>query len=193
MTRPIALVLTLLVFSGATLSQAQEPAGTARPEVHRGFWIGFGLGGGTNLSDFAEGARTGAGGYLRMGGTLSQHVLLGGEIAGWGRDLGGATFTESGLTATIMFYPVGRGLFLKGGAGFAGWSTSASAGGTTTTSTAAGFAGTAGIGYDVQIGGNIFLTPNVDFLYHTLSSENTAWADISSGAVLLFTLGLTWH
>ena len=75
----------------------------------------------------------------------------------------------------------------------AGWSASAQSGSTTTTQTAAGFAGTLGIGYDLQIGGNLFLTPNVDFLYHTISSENTAFADLSSGTVLLFTLGLTWH
>ena len=175
------------------LSLAALPASAQREGKHEGFWIGFGLGGGYNVADFAAGARGGVGGYLRMGGTLSQQVLLGGEVSGWGRDRNGATFAESGLTAIITFYPIERGLFFKGGAGFAGWSTSYSAAGTTTQSTATGFAGTVGVGYDLQIGGNLFLTPNADFLYHTLSSESIAWANISSGAVLLFTLGLTWH
>ena len=174
----------------AVLSLVAMPADAQREGKHEGFWIGFGLGGGYNFADFAAGSRGGAGGYLRMGGTLSQQVLLGGEVSGWGRNRNGETFAESGLTAIITFYPVRRGPFLKGGAGFAGWSTGA---GTSTVTTASGFAGTLGVGYDLQIGGNLYLTPNVDFLYHTLSSENVAWANISSGAVLLFTLGLTWH
>jgi hypothetical protein len=188
--RPASLVIALLCLTHPAVLPAQEASGD--PE-HRGFWVAFGLGGGTNLADFADGARAGAGGYLRLGGTISPKFLIGGEIAGWGRDIGGSTFTESGATAIAMFYPSGRGLFLKGGAGFAGWSISNASGTTTTTSTAGGFAGTAGVGYDLRIGSNLYLTPNVDFMYHTLESENSAFASISSGQVLMFTLGLTWH
>jgi len=191
MRRSLSVLLVSLLLAWPTVTRAQEATGAQ--DLHRGFWIGFGLGGGSNFADFADGVRAGPGGYLRLGGTLNQKVLLGGEISGWGRDIGGATFTESGMTAIVMFYPMARGLFLKGGAGFAGWSTSATVGATSTTTTATGFAGTVGAGYEVQIGGNLFLTPNIDFLYHTLSSENTAWANISSGSILLFTLGLTWH
>lgn len=192
MQRSMSALLLSVLLAWPTVARAQETTG-AQEALHQGFWIGFGLGGGTNFADFADGVRAGPGGYLRMGGTLSQRVLLGGEISGWGRDIQGSTFTESGMMATIMFYPMGRGVFVKGGAGFAGWSTSASVGSTSTTTTATGFAGTVGAGYEVQIGGNLFLTPNIDFLYHTLSSDNTAWANISSGSILLFTLGLTWH
>jgi hypothetical protein len=184
--------LTLALVAVPAVGRAQEEA--ARPPVqHQGFWIGFGLGGGTNFADYADGSRAGLGGYLRLGGTVSRKLLLGGEIIGWGRDRDGTTFSESGITAVALFFPAGPGLFLKGGAGFAGWSASASAGSSTTTQTAGGFAATLGAGYDLQIGGNLFLTPNVDFLYHTMESEGSAFADISSGAVLLFTLGLTWH
>jgi hypothetical protein len=182
-----------LLVALAALTLVAAPAHAQREAKHQGFWIGFGLGGGYNLADFAAGGRGGVGVYLRMGGTVSQRVLLGGELSGWARDRNGATFAESGIMGIVTFYPAGRGVFLKGGAGFAGWSSTASSGGTSISSTAAGFAGTAGVGYDLQIGTNLFLTPNVDFLYHTLSSDNIVWANISSGAVLLFTLGLTWH
>jgi len=184
----IILAALGLVLPGGLQAQGLQPA----PE-HRGFWVGFGLGGGVNLSDFAEGARAGAGGYVRLGGTISPRFLLGGEISGWGRDIEGSTFTESGVTGIAMFYPAGRGFFVKGGAGFAGWAVSATAGSTTTTTTAGGFAGTLGAGYDLKIGSNLYLTPNVDFLLHTMESDNSAFAGISSGQVLLFTLGLTWH
>jgi hypothetical protein len=188
--RTFALTLTLLGFPAAA-GWAQE---ADRPPVqHRGFWIGFGFGGGTNFADFAEGNRAGVGGYVRLGGTISQKFLLGGEAAGWGRDVGGSTFSESGVTAVALYYPAGPGVFLKAGAGFAGWAVSTSAGSTTTTTTAGGFAGTLGAGYDLRIGTNLFLTPGLDFLYHTMESDNSAFSNISSGAVLLLTLGLTWH
>lgn len=188
--RTFALTLTLLGFPAAVgwTQEADRP-----PVQHRGFWIGFGFGGGTNFADFAEGNRAGVGGYVRLGGTISQKFLLGGEAAGWGRDVGGSTFSESGVTAVALYYPAGPGVFLKAGAGFAGWAVSTSAGSTTTTTTAGGFAGTLGAGYDLRIGTNLFLTPNLDFLYHTMESDNSAFSTISSGAVLLFTLGLTWH
>jgi hypothetical protein len=184
----VAIAFLCLALPGAVHSQ-ESPA----TSEHRGFWVAFGLGGGSNLADFAEGARAGVGGYLRLGGTISPKFLLGGEISGWGRDRDGSTFTESGMTAIAVFYPTGRGLFLKGGAGFAGWATSNASGSTTTTTTAGGFAGTVGAGYDLRIGSNLFLTPNVDFMYHTMESDNTVFSGISSGQVLMFTLGLTWH
>lgn len=185
-----AITLALLAVPFAD-GEAQDDG---RPPVeHRGFWIGGGIGGGYNLAEWADGARGGVGGYLRMGGTLSQHVMLGGEIIGWGRDREGSTFSESGVTGIVQFFPARTGLFLKAGAGFAGWATSTSAGSTTTTSTAGGLALTAGAGYDLRIGNSLFLTPNVDFLFHSLESDNTAFADLSSGKVLMFTLGLTWY
>jgi hypothetical protein len=188
--RPASFALAVLFLGLPGLVRAQ---GLQPVTEHRGFWAGFGLGGGSNLADFAEGARAGVGGYLRMGGTISPKFLLGGEVSVWGRDIGGSTFTESGLTAIAMFYPAARGLFLKGGLGFAGWSISDVAGSTTTTTTAGGLAAAVGAGYDLRIGSNLYLTPNVDFMYHTLESENSAFASISSGQVLMFTLGLTWH
>jgi len=33
----------------------------------------------------------------------------------------------------------------------------------------------------------------VDFMYHTLESESAVFDGISSGPILMFTLGLTWH
>jgi hypothetical protein len=193
MRRPLVPFALLLAAPCLPLTSGQAQQASRPPVEHRGFWVGFGLGGGMNLADFAEGSRAGAGGYLRLGGTVSPRILLGGELAGWGRDIGGGTFSESGATATVLYYPAGPGVFLKAGAGFAGWAVRTSVGSTTTTTTAGGFAGTLGVGYDLRIGTNLFLTPNLDFLLHTLESDNTAFTNISSGAVLLFTLGLTWH
>jgi hypothetical protein len=185
--------VAILSLQAAPVMGQQEPRGLEPAPVHRGFWVGFGLGGGTNLADFADEARAGVGAYVRLGGTVSQALLLGGELIGWGREINGATFSEGGLTAVAIYYPMRTGVFLKGGAGFSGWSIESSFGSTTTTHTAGGFAATAGLGYDLRVGRNLFLTPNLDCLYHSLESDNTVFTDIGPGTVLLFTLGLTWH
>jgi hypothetical protein len=166
------------------------PAHAQREGKHQGFWIGFGLGGGSNLSDDAEGHRAGGTGYVRLGGTLNQSVLLGGEIAGWARTVSGSTVSRANLNGTVTFYPMGKGLFIKGGAGFATWMSSTDSGGSTTTYTAGGFGASAGLGYELQIGGNIFLTPNADFAYQHVESDIFT---NSSGYLLMFTVGLTWH
>lgn len=189
--RLITLLMLPALLASAPAVRAQDAE--RPPARHEGFWVAFGLGGGSNLADWADGARAGVGGYVRLGGTVSERFLIGGELIGWGRDRNGATFSESGATAVAMFYPAGHGAFVKLGAGFAGWAAQATVPGGTLTQTAGGFAGTLGLGYDLRIGGNLYLTPNFDFLYHTLESDDTAFADIGSGAVILFTLGLTWH
>jgi hypothetical protein len=193
MRRPFVLSPLLLTFLCLPAATGMAQRADRPPVQHRGFWIGFGLGGGAAFADYAANNRAGLGGYVRMGGTLSRKVLLGGEAGGWARDIGGGTFSESGLTAVALFYPTGPGVFLKAGAGFAGWAWRFTAGSTTTTTTAGGFAATAGVGYDLRLGTNLFLTPSLDFQLHTNESDNAAFAGISSGTVLLFTLGLTWH
>jgi outer membrane autotransporter protein len=85
---------------------------------------------------------------------------------------------------------VRRGLYLKGGLGFASWSQASSSGPTTVTTTEGGFGATVGGGYDIQIGNNLFLTPNLDFLIQVVDSDTFS---ATTGYLILFTLGLTWH
>jgi hypothetical protein len=174
----------------AILSLVALPARAQREAKHQGFWIGFGIGGGSNLSTDAEGYRAGGAAYVRMGGTLSQSVLLGGELAGWGRSVRGTTISRANFNGIVTFYPARTGLFLKGGVGFATWMSSTGAGNITTTYTDGGFGASGGLGYDLQIGGNLFLTPNVDFVYQYV--ESSVFTN-TNGYLLLFTLGLTWH
>jgi hypothetical protein len=174
----------------AMVSLVALPARAQREGKHEGFWIGFGLGGGSNLSTDAKGYRAGGAAYLRMGGTLNQSVLLGGELSAWGRTVQGTTISRANVTGTATIYPARTGLFLKGGVGFATWMSSTSAGNLTSTYTDGGFGATGGMGYDLQIGSNLFLTPNVDFVYQYV--ESSVFTN-SSGYLLLVTLGLTWH
>ena len=71
----LALVGSLVLGTSASAQTVQ---------AHNALWGGFGIGGGVNLSDtFEDGSLWGFSGYGRLGGTLSQRVLLGAESSGW--------------------------------------------------------------------------------------------------------------
>lgn len=174
------------------LSIVATPGHAQRREPrHDGFWVAFGLGAGSNLTEGYDDGRLGGAGYVRLGGTVSPMLLIGGEAMGWVREQNGTTVSQGNLTASVLLYPVRRGLYLKGGLGFASWSqASRPAANTTVTITEGGFGTTLGGGYDLQIGNNLFLTPSLDFLLQVVDSEAFT---ATTGYLVLFTLGLTWH
>lgn len=174
----LACVLTLIW----TNAEAQHP--------HQGFWIGFGLGGGINTADGFEGGRAGAAGYLRMGGTVSPKVLLGGEAIGWGRTIDEVTIGAGNTSFIVQFYPGSNGgVFLKGGLGIATIRVSTDILGVDVQATETGFGTTLGLGYDARVGRSLFLTPNVDVIWQTYDIGGAS----ADQAIVLFTLGLTWH
>jgi hypothetical protein len=188
MVRLRIAVLSALCFVCATSDAAAQ--GRHR---HEGFWIGFGLGGGVNTADNVdEGERGGGAVYLRLGGTLSQKWLLGGEISVWGRQedtvLGDNTvsLTRSNATLTAMFFPSSNGgFFLKGGLG--GANVEFQAGGLKISEQGVGT--TLGLGYDIRLGRNLYLTPNFDLMIQTFETGN----ENTTNTLVLLTIGLTWH
>lgn len=188
------VIATLFHLLTAGATAAQEETG-AHP--HRGFWIGFGLGGGVNLSEGLDGQQLGGGGgYLRLGGTPSQKVLLGFESIGWFRELNGASLGRGIGSFVVQFYPSERGgASFKGGVGLATIARATVSGNTTTATSENGFGLTLGAGWDVRLGRNIYLVPNVDLLLQWFESKNDPVLGQIPGnnTILLFTLGLTWH
>jgi len=84
--RALAITVMLSVW-GASVGAAQHP------QVRKGFWIGFGFGyGSSNVSCDGCGSasrESGGAGFIKLGGTLNDKVLLGGEInAGRSRQAG---------------------------------------------------------------------------------------------------------
>lgn len=177
------LLLAGLLAAEVAPVSAQEkapPPGLREVSLHRGFWIGFGLGGGWEQFDFDFGTQgRGGAAYLRMGGTVNPHVLFGGEALAWFREEGvGNSVERANVTASALFYPSSRGgWFLKTGGGVA----SKSRLGRDET----GIGTTFGTGYDFRLGGNFFVTPNADLMVQ--------FFDQSTTASLLFTLGVIWH
>ena len=182
-------IAALLICLGLGGAQAQDTP------THRGFWIGFGLGAGWNAVQ-DEDTRAGGALYARLGGTLSQKWLLGGEMVGWGRReddvLLGADVTLSRGNASFiaMFYPSNSGgFYLKGGLGFSYVSRSASVEGLNISASDGGLGTTFGLGYDVRLGSNIYLVPAFDWLFQAYDSDDGT----QNSSIFLLSLGLIWH
>ena len=182
-------IIALTLATGVSAAQANE---------HRGFWIGFGVGGGVNLNDGLDGERLGGGtGYVRLGGTPSQRVLLGFEGNFWGRERSGATLARGNLMFVTMFYPSTQGGgFLKGGIGWASVSRVTAAGSNPTNTTSEGGFGLGlGAGWDVKMGSNFYLTPNADVLFQWFEAKDDPVLGQLPGnnTILMISMGLTWH
>lgn len=176
------IVSGALLLAAAPLDQleAQRP-GIRERERHRGFWLGFGAGGGWDdfQWDFGNQGRSSAF-FLRMGGTVNQQVLVGAELIGLNRNELAGEVTRGNLMVTGMLYPSSDGgWFLKTGFGAAGRELAGFE--------KEGIGAILGTGFDFRMGrrSNFYLTPNVDVLFQFFE-DNTNTA-------LLFTLGATWH
>ena len=140
----------------------------------------------------ARGRETALGYYIKLGGTLSPRLLLGGEIDGWLKTESLATYAGNGAVV-LYFYPAPTsGLFVKGGAGLAVRFVETLY---TGTHDGSGLGVTAGAGYDWRIGRNVSLTPMATYYYgdlgalSTVSGTSTGWKQ----NVFEFTLGVTFH
>src|SRR5437762_14180085 len=119
MTR-LFTVAGMLALMGAPVAQAQHP------QTRQGFWVGFGFGYGSLklscsgcLNVPSEG---GISGFLKMGGTVSDKLLLGGETNGFTKDISGTRVTAGYLSFTAYYYPApANGPLLRGGWGFASY------------------------------------------------------------------------
>jgi hypothetical protein len=140
-------LLAMVLATTATAQQAQ---------TRQGLWVGGGMGYGSmgisceGCPDFDR--EGGISGYLKVGGTLRQNILLGVETTGWTKSEGGATLTMGNVSGAAYWYPMATtGLFVKAGAGYSilddGFANES------------GFGMLAGLGYDVRVGRNLSITP----------------------------------
>lgn len=178
--RHLSRCLAVLTALALVLVPAASAQGTA--PIREGFWIGFGLGYGslgfdcTGCGSEREGALSG---YLKLGGTLSPKLLLGGETNGWTKDDQGTTVTAGNASAVIYFYPSpAGGFFLRGGLGFA----TLSIGGFDES----GVGGVIGTGFDIRMGPKTSITPVFNFNFGSLS-------DGVSQNVIQLAVGVTFH
>jgi hypothetical protein len=163
----IAGAVSLLVGGAAA---AQEPP-RGLVEVHdsqrHGFWGGLGIGAGAEAFDLRDGLGYSGDLYrptvsLRLGGTPSRYLRLGGEILGWIDDQGHRTESITSVVFISQLYPApSTGFYLKGGLGLGRNQVDFDDGfGVGDT----GFAGLLGAGWEVRVGRRWYLNPAVDLV-----------------------------
>jgi hypothetical protein len=117
-------------------------------------------------------------GYLKLGTTLRQNILLGVETNAWTKSELGIRLTMANISGAVYWYPmVTNGLFVKGGAGYS--ALDAGGGGTN------GFGILGGVGYDVRMSKNLSITPVANWF--------RGGFDGGSANVLQIGVGVTSH
>lgn len=139
-----------------------------------GFWAGLGLGAGAESFDLRDGAGYSPELYrptvsIRLGGTVSQQLRLGGEVLAWVNDRGDAVESLSSFLFIGQLYPVSStGLYLKGGLGLGRNAVEFEDGydlGDT------GFAALVGAGWELRLGRRFYLNPTVDLVGHSYTGR----------------------
>lgn len=178
-TTAVSLVgLAIMAATGSVEAQNRQD--------RRGFWIGFGVGGGSfGCEDCSR--EGGFSGHFKLGGTPSRKLLVGGETNGWVKEEEGATLSMSNVSAVVYFYPSATGGFhLKGGLGLSVLSLDIDLGGGTTLSTDDTGGGLLlGLGYDARLGRNVSLVPFFNFLGGSFDGDTANFWQLG--------VGLTWH
>ncbi len=193
-------IITLLLGAGPAAAQIAPASG--QPSVNRnerkGFWIGFGFGDGiqSTACSTCSGSTEALSGYIKLGGTVSRHVLLGGEIDVWARTAGGSDQELTYGTGTLTWYPSATGaFFIKLGLGVMDYLETDGSG-----NKLEGAAGAAqvGLGYDWRVRRNLSITPFLNGLGSTDARFTVNGVGSSSTQrykfnLIQFGVGLTWH
>lgn len=199
--RAMLLLLLLLV--------ALPLAGQTRPQrPHRtGLWGELAAGGGflrVACSTCADvNVESGGGGLVRLGGTLTDRVLVAWESAWFGDETFGFAAGDSSvvarlqtLTVMLAWFPWRSGAFLKGGVGMAlGQFTVPNGAGQTDTPKGTGIGMTLGVGWDVPISRKFALTANAAAFITAIGDlvlPNSRVDDVI-GTMYQMSVGVTWR
>jgi hypothetical protein len=192
--RTLMLIATLLA-CGSSTAPGQS---TRRLNARQGFWIGFGVGGGSAKFDCAsciDEFYTVGSGYVRLGGTLSHSLLIGVESSGWAYSRGGSSheLIAFGLF-DVLWYPSATGaLYVKFGLG--GMTYRAKDQGVDVL-TATAPSASVGLGYEVRVGRDVSLVPYVNGLASSTVRERVGGVPSDEDIrikLFQFGLGVTCH
>jgi hypothetical protein len=189
-------VVTQLILIAA-LARSLEAQSARRPNSRQGFWIGLGAGPGSVGVDCVGcgNDRTGGfSGYVRLGGTVSRKILLGGETNGWFHSEGGVRESLGFASLVLLWYPSTAGaFFLKVGAG--GMKYSADDGIDEITATAP--SGSLGLGYEFRVGRMVSVAPFFNVLRSSSVSTKVNGLTLPTSDITVnlaqFGVGVTWH
>jgi len=178
---------------------AAHPSAASGQTPYEGMWLGLGAGAGSALVTCAvciEDRQGGPSGYLRLGGTISPSVLVGGEGTIWvktGEDL---DRLMGALNGVVLLYPRPEsGFHVKGGLGVLRYQiTDPDDADDTARVTSIGVQ--LGVGYDLPVSSGYSITPFLNFVassYGSLEQDNDVVADQVNVTLIQFGLGLSAH
>ncbi len=169
-------------------AQPPPPGAYARPQKQRDSWyIGFGLGGGTGSLE-RDGQRLSFKEYLfdldpttvsinfKVGATLSPKLLLGLDLTAIRSAVSDAGDTAalqvSNYDVVATFFPMGKGLFVRAGAGLSRFTYEEDVYGMEYSDGTSGFNVIGGFGYAFWLGRQFNLTVNVDLTSASYGSQD---------------------
>ena len=164
-----AVALLLTAAAGAWAQDAPRGLSVVHEGGRAGFWGGLYLGAGGEAFDLRDGAGYSEELYrptvsLRLGGTVSPSLRLGGEVLAW---INERDFETESLTSVLFIgqlYPItSTGLYLKGGLGLGRNAVEFDGGGDVGDT---GFAGLLGAGWEIRLGRRWYLNPSFDIVEH---------------------------
>jgi hypothetical protein len=170
------IFLTLLI---ATPTHAR-----AQASAHSGPFVGLGVGYGSFGCQTCGTRNSSPAGYVKVGVSLGPRVRQALELSAWTKSENGDRITHGNLSVVVQAYPLaGKGLFLKGGAGFSRLVVKEA--GVDESSSDAGLGVTGGLGYDIPIGGDFAISPYGSY----------QWGSFDGGTADHFQLGVgvTWR
>jgi len=180
------------------VASASVASPASNPPVRRGFWLGFG-GGFGSADATCDACRAGQRenavvGYFNLGGTIHDHLLLGGEVNLWSKDHEGVTLNLYNILATLTIYPqASSNYFLKVGAGGAFIDTDIHQDSRTiTVDLGNGLGLLVGAGYDIRVWTKASVTAGANFWYGKKLGGD-AFASTWKQNVVDVTLGITFH
>lgn len=196
-------MLVAVVLAVPLLASAHDP-GPAAAAGRDAWYLGFGIGTGTgsagrpggraSFQDLSVDRPTNGFFNVRAGATLSERLLLGGEFSGIS-----AVANEAGIDSTVSvanldvvatFFPTGRGLALRGGAGWSRFDRTLEGAGLDADQRRDGANVMAGVGYAWWLGRSFNLSLNLD-LFQQWYGPSDSFVESSRCAVAY--LGFDWY
>ena len=178
----LAAVLAVVPISNAMAQRRRGLLDVSPASSRHGFWLNLSLAaGGENYRFDVPGTwqpddQIEPSFWIAAGGTVNPYLRLGGELNSWiyyhNDPATGYRITDYlvGGLLTGQVVPARRlGFFLKGGIGISRSGESISGGGYGIHED--GFAYLGGVGYEVRLGRNIFLTPAANIMFHRSSGD----------------------
>jgi opacity protein-like surface antigen len=156
---------------------------------HHGFYVGFGLGYGSQGIDFKDSdfefdREDGGAAVLFIGGAISPNLLLGLDGNGWSRKDDNVTRTITTSTLCLTYYATPK-FFIKGGAGLANAKLEIDLNRGFYTYSETGFGMTFGAGMEFRLKKHFALVPSAQWSYQSFDEFKSNMFSI--------TMGIGWY